>query len=346
VSPSHTRDRRPSHEVWVAVLLALSAAAACGHEGIGAADDSFRDRAFGSAIRRYREVSQVECEGGNSQLCCRALLGEADSLAGLNERQQAEQAYGRVRADCPYDLTVRRKLYLLQHPPEGDTDVPERAIAFPTEYKLSGLGLTTKLQWAAVFLDGEPIGHERSNALPGPHELEAEAFVEIGGRVIRARDRKPLVVPGRTPSYELVSSLRLALGAAGDGQAAEVRLELEVGDLVPAGDVKPPPPPAAGSVEEYAGQHAGFSLFESGDPPRLPREIVHRGEGWSTHVEICVAPEGHVERIKFLEASAVREPAVDAAILEAVRRWHYGRFLANGKLRGYCHAHILDLRRS
>jgi hypothetical protein len=37
---------------------------------------------------------------------------------------------------------------------------------------------------------------------------------------------------------------------------------------------------------------------------------------------------------------------VDAAILEAVRRWRYGRFLANGKLRGYCHPHILDLRRS
>jgi hypothetical protein len=29
-----------------------------------------------------------------------------------------------------------------------------------------------------------------------------------------------------------------------------------------------------------------------------------------------------------------------------VRRWRYGRFLANGKLRGYCHPHILDLRSS
>jgi hypothetical protein len=29
-----------------------------------------------------------------------------------------------------------------------------------------------------------------------------------------------------------------------------------------------------------------------------------------------------------------------------VRRWHYGRFMVNGKLMGYCHPHVIDLRRS
>jgi hypothetical protein len=334
----------------------MMALAGCAHgEGIGAADDSLHDRSYATAIRRYREVGQAECAGGDRHLCCRALIGEADSLAGLNERQQAEQAYGRVRSDCPYDLGVRRKLYLLQHPPDAESNVPERAITFPIEYVLTGLGGTAKITWAAVFLDGEPIGHDRSSALPGNHELEAEIFLErtsVTGdaptRRVRARDRKPFLVPPVTTSYELVAPLRVVITqrAPGDSEEADARLDLEVGALVPALDVKAPPAPAAGSVDEYAGNHAGYALFESGDPPRLPAGIVHRGEGWSARLEICVEPQGNVERIKLLEPAAVREPEVDAAILEAVRRWHYGRFMVNGKLHGYCHPHVVDLRRS
>jgi hypothetical protein len=41
----------------------------------------------------------------------------------------------------------------------------------------------------------------------------------------------------------------------------------------------------------------------------------------------------------------VREPSVDAAILEGVRRWRYGAFKVDGKSYGFCHPHVLDLRR-
>jgi outer membrane biosynthesis protein TonB len=96
-------------------------------------------------------------------------------------------------------------------------------------------------------------------------------------------------------------------------------------------------------LEQILAEHLGMSMRTEGSPPRVPRELLRAGEGWKIPAELCVTPQGRVDLIRLLQPGAGRDPRVDAAILEAVRRWSYGQYVLNGVPQPFCHALIIDL---
>jgi outer membrane biosynthesis protein TonB len=83
----------------------------------------------------------------------------------------------------------------------------------------------------------------------------------------------------------------------------------------------------------------------TGSDPKFPPEFVQRGSGWRVRTEICVAPDGRVQAIQFVDTAPAHDPVVDATILETVRRWRYGAYKVDGALHGFCHLHEVDLAR-
>jgi hypothetical protein len=188
---------------------------------------------------------------------------------------------------------------------------------------------------------------------PGNHELEAEAFVEVRGaagarRPVRLRARHPLTVAPGAGVAELAATARLTLGERPDASLPEDRIvfQMEVTPLAPAGEAAAPAPAIPGApavVDRVLAQHLGLELRVSGDAPRVPPELLRRGQGWKMKTELCISPHGRVERVRFLEPAPAHDPRVDAAVLEALRRWRYGAYRVNGVLQAFCHALAVDL---
>jgi hypothetical protein len=315
-----------------------------GSDLLVAAQTNYKERDFDGALGRYRKLRSEECTPeGNRRLCCSALLGEAEALLALQERQAALEAFERCRQECPTDLEVRRKLYLAEHATDPEGDGTTVNAIFDVEYVVGGLGDREKIQWAGLFLDGELVGHEPHTLPRGTHELDADLLLEAPGpdrqasrTPVRLRSRQPLVVPG--PSH-----LRLTLAERPHASLAEDRftLELEPKSARELAALPGPPAPADPAVAAKL----TLDLRVEGQEPRFPAELTRRGVGWKIPIEICVAPEGRVRSIRFVGASPGREPRVDAIVLETVRRWRYGAYKVDGILTGFCHKHEIDLAR-
>lgn len=329
------------------VPLTVFTLAGCAHSGdkLATAERRLAEHAYGNAVRLFQEVGRDECAEGDSPLCCRALLGEAEALLGAGERQAALQAFGRCRERCPQDLTVRRRQYLAEHALDEEPTEAERSLSLSLAYVLDRVSDDVRLIWAGVFLDGEPVGREIMAARPGPHAVEAEVILEVlggpqRGKRLRLRDGKTVTVSRSWSAPRLALRLRIEQGADASGG----RLELTVlENETPTAADSPP------AVDDKQGQilsrHVGFALRESGNPPRLPPDLVRQGKGWTVPLDLCVGPAGRVERVRFVAEAPGREPLVDAAVLESVRRWRYGTYRVGDTPRGFCHPIEVDLAR-
>jgi protein TonB len=304
------------------------------------AQGSFGERDFERALKRYRKLAGEECSPeGTRRLCCAALLGEAEALLALQERQAALKSFERCRQECPTDVDVRRRLYLAEHASDPEADPATVTSTFTIEHVLGGLGERDKVLWVGLFLDGEFVGHEPLTVHPGSHDLEAEILLEARGpdksgamSPVRLRARQPVSVPG--PSY-----VRLTLAERADASLAEDRMTLEM-EVKSAADVaaaapKPSDPAVASKLN--------IDLRVSGNGPKFPAELARHGDGWKVRSEICVGPEGRVRSVRFLDAAPAHDPRVDAIILETLRRWRYGAYRIDSVLTGFCHNHEVDL---
>jgi hypothetical protein len=321
------------------VLVALLAGCAHGNDLYVQAEGNFKERDFDGALKRYRKLGSEECAPeGNHRLCCAGLLGEAESLLALQERQAALGAFERCRQECPMDVEVRRRQYLAEHAndPEGDPATVTSVVN--VEYLLTGLSDRDKILWVGLFLDGELVGHEPLTVHPGAHELEAEILLEARGpdrkggmSPVRLRARQPIPVPG-------TDYVRITLAERVDASLAEDRMALEM-ETKPARDAPVEPKPADPAVASKL----NLDLRVAGHDPQFPTELSRRGAGWKVRTEICVGPEGRVRSVKFLGAAPAHDPRVDAIILESLRRWRYGAYRVDNVLTGFCHPHEVDL---
>ncbi len=332
------------------ILLGLGWLCACAHSPdiLREAQGRLDDREFGRALAGFREVSEKECAAGEGALCCAALLGAADSLAALDERQNAISSYRRAQNQCPFDVTVRRKLFLTEHAGDPEITTAPASVSFQVEHRFMGLGTRIHLVWLGLFLDGEVIGPGPLPVRTGTHEIEVEAFLDIAttkenpGRRLRLRAVRPLDVSGIGPSSVLGGVIQLLFTESPREPVVEARysLELNVSTLGPATALKMETKKTEAPVLE---QHLGMNLRETGEPPKIPRALLKSGPGWTAASELCVNPEGRVESLRFLGPSPVHNPVVDAAIVEALRRWRYGRYVLNGVPQPFCHSLSVDL---
>jgi TonB family protein len=317
-------------------LIIVLLLAGCTHgEGLLArADANLGERDFGSALGRYRDLADESCKPqGREPLCCAALRGQADALLGMNERQAALAALERQVQECPTDPEVRRKLYQAQHAGESE-DPALTTVDLGADHVVTGLGDGEQLQWVAVFLDGEPLGHEPLSVHPGAHELTAEALLRAAGPgrgrprdEVHLRARQDLMVAGGAP---VTGEVPLRFVGRPDSSLADDLIALEMGPPAVT-----PTPPRPGPPD--------FDLRVAGADPLFPPELRHRGQGWKVPLRICVTPEGRVRSVALLSAAPARDPRVDAIIVEAVRRWRYGPYKVNGQRQGFCHLHAIDL---
>jgi hypothetical protein len=349
---------RPIRLSLLAALAALGLAGACATpaETLARADGNYRDRDFERALRKYREVRTEACAPrGDRRLCCPAMIGEGQALIELQERHAGLAALERARSECPYDLEVRRKLYLANHASDPESNAQTSSVAFIVDNQIGKLSERARIAWLGIFLDGEVVGREPSNLAPGEHELEGEAMIEArdGGRTtpVRLSARTSVHVPGgRDAAPHWQSTIRIVLGERPGASLPEDRMtfQMEATPLAAPGSTPATPPAAPAGAPQLSpalSQHLGLELRVSGNAPRVPPELLRRGEGWKMRSEICVAPDGHVDAIKFLEPSPAHDPRVDAAVLEALRRWRYGGYRVNGVLQGFCHPLAVDLAR-
>jgi hypothetical protein len=321
------------------LLMATTLAGACAHGNdlLVAAQDNYGERDFEAALKRYRKLGNEECAPeGTKRLCCAALLGEAESLLALQERQVALKTFERGRQECPTDTDVRRKLFLAEHAQDPEPDPATVTASFTVEHVLTGLGEQDKILWVGLFLDGELVGHEPLVVHPGGHELEAELLLEArradhAGTPVRLRSRQPIAVPG--PSY-----VRLTLAERAESSLAEDRLSLEL-EVKSASDVAAAPKPSDPAVAAKL----NVDLRVAGQDPKFPSDLTRHGDGWKMRTEICVGPEGRVRSVKFLDAAPAHDPRVDAILLESVRRWRYGPYRVDNVLTGFCHEQDIDL---
>jgi hypothetical protein len=331
----------------VLVLACLGASCSHGQSLLNAADSSFHERDYGDAAKRYRKLSAEECTPeGTGRLCCAGLLGEAESLLAVSERQAALKAFERCRQECPTNMEVRRKQYLAEHASDPEREgAPTTSATFTVEHVLGTLSDRAKILWVGLFLDGDVVGREPIGVHPGSHDLEAEALLDAPGgrgveaRPVRLRARQTFEVPSHG-EMSWPASVRLTLGERSDASLPEDRTTLEM-------EVNRPqtPPPALKPAEAEAARHLGVELRMSGNDPKFPSDLAQHGAGWRVRTEICVSPEGRVQSIKFLDTAPAHEPRVDATILETIRRWRYGSYKVDGVLRGFCHPHEVDLAR-
>jgi hypothetical protein len=320
-------------------MAALAGSCAHGNDLYVLAEGNFKERDFERSLKRYRKLGGEECTPeGTRRLCCAALLGEAESLLALQERDAALKTFERTRQECPTDTDVRRRQYLAEHASDPEGDPTTVNSVFTVEYLLGGLGERDRILWVGLFLDGELVGHEPLVVHPGAHELEAEILLEARGpdkkggiSPVRLRSRQPVSVPG--PSY-----LRVALAERAASSLAEDRMTLEI-EVKSASDIHPDPVPSDPAVA----RKLNIDLRVAGEDPRFPPELARHGEGWKVRTEICVGPEGRVRSVKFLDAAPAHDPRVDAIILETVRRWRYGAYRIDNVLTGFCHTHDVDL---
>ena len=343
--------RRRARVVGIGTVIFLTVVGcASGDQLLNAAQSDFRERDFQGALGRYRDLGREQCVPDKSpRLCCAALIGEADALVALEEAQAALRAYEHGRAQCPDNLEVRRKHYLAQHASDPEPTGPESTASFAVEHLLGSLGDGARILWVGVFLDGELVGRDPSPVRPGKHDLEAEALVEgrgsssSGSRTVRLHARQPLVVPAHTTSTDLRGTIRLIFGERAEASMPDNRLsfDMEVTPLRPAGSE--PPAAAAKPGDGMLTAHVGRDLRVSGGDPRIPADLVRRGDGWKVPTEVCVKADGKVDSVEFLRPTPARDPRADAAILEAVRRWRYGSYKVNGALKPFCHPHDIDL---
>jgi hypothetical protein len=332
---------RPRVLVGLALTAVALAGAGCAHGNdlYALADGNFKERDFERALKRYRKLGSEECTPeGTRHLCCAALLGEAESLLALQEREASLQAFERCRQECPTDTDVRRQQFLAEHASDPEGDPRTVSSVFTVEYVLGGLGEREKILWVGLFLDGELVGHEPLMVHPGDHELEAEILLEARGpdksgsmSPVRLRSRQPVSVPG--PSY-----LRVTLAERAASSLAEDRMALDI-EVKSASDVHAEPAPSDPAVA----RKLNIDLRVAGQDPKFPPELARHGDGWKVNTEICVGPEGRVRSLKFLDAAPAHDPRADAIILEAVRRWRYGAYRVDNVLTGFCHAHQIDL---
>lgn len=339
-----TGPKPPPQLLLVAAGVAAAVLAGCAHGNdlLVSAQGSFRERDFERALKRYRNLGNEECTPeGNRRLCCAGLLGEAEALLALQEREAALKAFERCRQECPTDLEVRRKLFQAEHASDPEPDPTTVYASFTVEWVVGGVGEREKIQWVGLFLDGEFIGHEPLTVHKGMHELEAELLLEAPGpdtqggrRPVRLRSRQPILVPG--PSH-----LRLTVAERADASLAEDRFSLELEPKSPAERAALPGPPAP--ADPAVAAKLTLDLRVAGSEPRFPAELSRHGAGWKVPLQLCVGPEGRVRSIEFLENAPAREPRVDAIILESVRRWRYGAYKVDNILTGFCHKHEIDL---
>jgi TonB family protein len=343
--PSQTDHSLPSASRWPLALVFYGAclAASCSHgQGLlSKADGSFQERDYESSLERYRKLTGEECAPeGSSRLCCAGLLGEAESLLALSERQAALKAFERCRQECPTLPDVRRKQFLAEHamdPEAQDTPAP---VTFTVEHVLGSLSDRAKLVWVGLFLDGEVVGREPLSVRSGSHDLEAEALLDApGGKGVQARPvhlraRQPFHLPARGERI-LTPHVRLTFGERANASLPEDRttLEMEVSGAPPVREPLPTPRPPG----------LGIELRVSGTDPKFPDNLAQRGSGWRVRTEICVAADGRVQSVQFVDTAPAHDPVVDATILEAVRRWRYGAYKVDGVARGFCHPHEVDL---
>jgi hypothetical protein len=341
VNPGPYTIRRTWTPGLFLMLGCLAASCAHGNDLLVAAQGDVGERDFEHALKRYRKLSGEECApDGNHRLCCAALLGEAESLLALQERQAALSSFQRCRQECPTDLDVRRRMYLAEHASDPESDPATVAAPFTVEHVLGGLADEEKLSWVGLFLDGEFIGREPLMVHPGAHDLEAEVLLdarnaEKGGRSpVRLRAHQPIAVPG--PSY-----IRLTLTERADASLPEDRLTLEMEVHAPGEVVATAPRPPTADVAAKL----NLDLRVAGHEPKFPPELARHGEGWKMRTEICIGPEGRVRSVKFLDPAPAHDPRVDAVLLETVRRWRYGAYKVDNVLTGFCHQHDINLAR-
>jgi hypothetical protein len=336
---AHLARRAPMPPGLLLTAVVLAGSCAHGNDLLVDAQGNFGERDFEGSLKRYSKLASEECAPeGNHRLCCSGLLGEAESLLALQERQQALKSFERCRQECPMDLDVRRRLYLAEHAADPEADPATVTATFTIEHVLGGLADEEKLLWAGLFLDGEFIGHEPLVVHPGAHDLEAEVLLEAQGAEkgghspVRLRARQPIGVPG--PNY-----VRLTLADRADASLAEDRLSLEM-EVKSASDVTPTAPKAP--TADVAAK-LNIDLRVAGHDPKFPPELTRHGDGWKMRTEICVGPEGRVRSVKFLDTAPAHDPRVDAILLETIRRWRYGAYRVDNVLTGFCHDHLVDL---
>lgn len=342
-SPTTCAAPRPRASLGLVLVSAFAGSlvisCAHGNDLYVQAEGNFKERDFDGALKRYRKLRSAECTpDGNHRLCCAGLLGEAESLLALQERQAALAAFERCRQECPMDVDVRRRQYLAEHANDPEGDPATITSVFNVEYVLTGLSDRDKILWVGLFLDGEFVGHEPLTVHPGAHELESEILLEArgpdrkgGSSPVRLRARQPIPIPG-------TDYVRITLAERIDASLAEDRMALEV-ETKPARDApvdaKPSDPAVASKLN--------LDLRVAGQDPQFPAELGRRGVGWKVRTEICVGPEGRVRSVKFLGAAPAHDPRVDAIILESLRRWRYGAYRVDNVLTGFCHPHEVDL---
>jgi hypothetical protein len=334
--------------ILASVFWATLAAAGCAHtpEILAEARGKYALHDYDDALAGYREAAAQACTEGATPSCCEALSGEGDSLMGQGERMGAAKAFARAARDCPYDLTVRRKLYLAQTSLAADETGSRRTITLTLEHDVAKLGARVQIVWVAAFFDGQLVGREPLVTRAGRHDVEAEAFLRLStgtrggdgaraGELVRLTAHAELGIPARMPSSQLVGVVRLAFDDRGLVVAVPKFSSDETATAAPEADAN-----AAGPDMSRA---AAKGLLLSGEDPRIPTNLRRPGAHWRSHIRVCVEPGGHVTTLRFLELPAPAEPRIDAAIVEALRRWRHRPYTAEGKTANFCYDDLLNL---
>ena len=148
-----------------------------------------------------------------------------------------------------------------------------------------------------------------------------------GGRKPEAQKPEPAAVPG-APLEKLDTALAASRGGApeapGRGEAAEKGSGLE-------GQAPSAEQPAGGFVIQWEDPAQG-RLPLSAPLPKLPEWVSRRGQRLKVIVGFFLTPQGILTNVTVEESSGYSD--VDAAVIEAVRRWKFNPVSGSRNVRG------------
>jgi protein TonB len=154
----------------------------------------------------------------------------------------------------------------------------------------------------------------------------------------KPKDPKPkaIVAPKETPKAEPPPEEEAAEDEGEDEGVEGGVIGGVVGGVL--GGAAPPPPKSTGP--KLLSAKAGHSLLAINPQVRpykvnIPEEYVARGDEYFATINICVAPNGTVERVRILKPSI---PVIDAQIPQVIPRWKYKPYVVDGQPQRFCYS--------
>jgi hypothetical protein len=334
----------------VAIVLVVG----CGHPGLNDAGKQ-REVDPAAAAPKYHAVARSECATAppNTDVCCEALAGEAESLIASGQRNAGLAAFDDALHTCPAHAGLRRRRHLARHA------TPVATGSVTTNVQVSyrvNLKDDLKLRMHAAFIDGQLLAKKEVSLTTGSHYLEVEAYVSAAAErehgIMRVAAERPFVIPRELAREKLLDAyFTVTVSDAGAPAIPSERLRVDVdaGSVKPAEDLlkmvaesmragprPPPPPPPARPPEQRTVQllppNVGKALLDPSSSIQLP-EPDSQLKGWML-LKVCVTMEGAVNDVVLIHTT---NPALTGPTFAMIRKWRYRPYLLGGLPYPFCH---------